>query len=39
MKSLTCAVALVATLATLSCTKEPVRVAVTHKDTYHQVAQ
>lgn len=33
-KILTCAVALMATIATLSCTKEPVREAVSQKDTY-----
>src|SRR5271157_2069079 len=36
IKSLGCVVALTAMLATLSCTKEPVREAVSHKDDYQQ---
>ena len=36
IKSLCCLVILIATLATLSCTKEPVREAVSHKDDYQQ---
>jgi len=36
IKSLLCVVTLIATLATLSCTKAPVREAVSHKDDYQQ---
>jgi hypothetical protein len=36
IKSLCCPVILMAILATLSCTKEPVREAVSHKDDYQQ---
>ncbi len=39
MKILTCGIALMATIATLSCTREPVRETISQDCTHQQVAQ